>query len=146
MLGVCVCCYVCVAMCVSVVFVCDRYQWLSNNTLCLCDCLCVYDICHELTPISVYNQFCCVSVYLCICLSVYQCVYVSENLFICVSVHLYLCVSVYLCVYVSVCLCLYICVLVYLCISVSVCIQIGLDYSTKNNQDWIINPRLSKVV
>ena len=59
----------------------------------------------------------CVSVYQCICVSVYLYICVSAYLCICVSVYLYICVAVYLCICVS--LYLRICVSVYLCICVS---------------------------
>ena len=73
-------------------------------SVCVCVCLSVY-VCQ------------CVSVCVCVCLSVYVCQ--------CVSVCVRVCLSVYVCQCVSVCVC--VCLSVYVCQCVSVCVRVCLS-------------------
>ena len=54
---------------------------------------------------------CVYEVYVCMCVSVYECM--------CVCVYVYVCMCVYVCLYV--CLCVCVCMCVYVCVCVYVC-------------------------
>ena len=61
------------------------------------------------------------SVYVSLCVCVYDCMCVYMCVSLCVCLCVYDCMCVYMCVSLCVCLCIYDCMCVYMCVSLCVC-------------------------